>query len=264
MADFIRSILRTNSAIAADGDIVYDLPVNPLSAILLHISPLNESSTIGTYRYLQELLGALTNVRVTHKGTSVVDASGRDLGALALLYHRMSIWQSGQMETDNFRRSIVLPILFGRRAFHPTECFPETRKGELQLTITYDIAAAAFDGLRMSIETIELPDASPEFVQKVTTSSSTFAATGQNDVELPIGNFIRAILLWGTTGYTGATPAPTLGQLSVFKDNRQIGFTATDWEVLRGDFGLKGIPFPPDFRHIHSGTYTTTVAGDSL
>lgn len=263
MADFIRSILRTNAAIAADGDIVYDLPVNPLSAILLHISPLNESSTITTYRYMQELLGALVNVRVTHKGTSVVDASGADLGALALLYHRMSLWQSGQMETDNFRRSLVLPILFGRRAFHPTECFPETRKGELQLTCTYDIAATAFDGLRMSIETIELPDASPEFVQKVTTNSSTFAATGQNDVELPIGNMIRAILLWGTTGFTGATPAPTLGQLSVFKDNRQIGFTATDWEVLRGDFGLRGIPYPPDGRHIHSGTYTTTVAGDS-
>ncbi len=263
MAIFIHSVLRSNALVASDGDIVVDLPVNPLSVILLHLSPLNDTSTIADYRVLGALLSALDNVRVSHKGSAVVDLAGVDLAMLAMLWHKSPIWQSNAVETDNDRRSIVVPVIFGRRAFLPGECFPETKKGELQLTLTLDIADTGFDGLRLSVETIELPEASPETVQKVTTLSQTFAATGDNDIDLPIGNPIRAILCFGTTGFAGAAPAPTLGQLEVLKDNRQIGFTSTDFEVARGLLGLTGVPFPADFRHIHSGTYTTTVAGDS-
>ena len=264
MAQFIHSILQTNGAIAADGDVVYDLPVNPLSVILLHISPLNETSTIGNYSLLAGLLSALDNVRVDHKGAAVVNLNGYDLAMLAMLWHGVPIWQSNAVETDDDRRSIVIPIIFGRRAYDLKECFPETKKGELQMTVTWDIADTGFDGLRVSVETIELPEAVPDYVQKVTTLAQTFAAVGQNDVDLPIGNVLRAVLLWGTTSYAGATPAPTWGQLQVLVDNRQVYYSATDWEVVRGILGLLGRPFPPSFRHIHSGTYTTTVAGDSL
>lgn len=264
MADFIHSILATNQAIAADGDVTYDLPVNPMSMILIHISPLNLTSTIANYRWLGEILSAIDNVRVTHRGSAVVDANGYDLLMLGLLYHRVGIWQSGAVETDDDRRSIVLPILFGRKPYLQSECFPETKKGEFQLTVTWDIANTYFDGLRISIETIELPGATPDYVQKVTTLAQTFAAIGQNDVDVPIGNVIRAFLLWGTSSFTGATPAPTWGQLELLKDNRQTRYTSTDWEVSRAIAGLMGVPFPATFTHIHSGTYTTTVAGDSL
>lgn len=252
MASFIRSILSTNHAIAADGDEVFDLPVNPLSVVLIHISPLNETSTITTYRLWQDLIDAVSNVRITHKGSAIVDASGGDLLMLAWLYHVLGVWQSNAVETDNDRRSIVLPVLFGRAPYMLTECFPETKKGELQMTLTYDMADGPYDGLRMSVETIELPEASPEFVQKVTTLAATFAAVGQNDIDLPIGHGIRGILLWGTTSYAGAAPAPTWGQLEVLKDNRQIGYTSTDWEVSRATAGLRGCMFPPSFRHVHS------------
>jgi hypothetical protein len=250
--EFVHSILRQNAAVAADGDEVIDLPVNPLSVVLIHVGPLNETTTIGNYTLLSGLLSALDSVRVSHKGASVVDVRGDDLAALAMLYHRQSIWQSNAVETDNDRRSIVLPVMFGRRAYDPKECFPETRKGELQLTLTWDIADTGFDGLRRSVETIELMGASPEFVQKVTTLAQTFAAVGQNDVDLPIGNVMRAMLLWGTTSYAGATPAPTWGQVSLLRDNRQVYYSATDWEVLRGVLGLRGVRYPADFRHIHS------------
>ncbi len=252
MASFIHSILRANAAIAADGDEVIDLPVNPLSVILLHVSPLNETSTIGNYSLLMALLSAVDNVRVTHKGSAVLDIRGDDLAMLAMAWHGMPIWQSNAVETDDDRRSVVLPIVFGRHPYMASECFPETKKGELQLSVTWDIADTGFDGLRRSVETIELPEASPEFVQKVTTLAQTFTATGQNDVDLPIGNLLRAILLWGTTSYAGATPAPTWGQLEVMRDNRQIGYSATDWEVSRALMGLQQVQFPPSFRHVHS------------
>lgn len=249
---FIHSVLATNQDVAADGDQVFDLPVNPLSAVLLHLSPLNSTASVADYSLLVALLSALDNVRVTHKGSAIVDMSGVDLAAMALLYHNVAIWQSNAVETDNDRRSFVLPVLFGRRAYMQEECLPETRRGELQMTCTWDIAATGFDDLRISVETIELPGASPEWFEKKTTLAQTFAATGQNDVDLPIGNLIRALMLFGTTGYAGAAPAPSWGQVEVLVDNTQHGYTSTDWEVSRAVAGLTGVGYPPDFRHIHS------------
>lgn len=252
MAEFIHSILRTDALVAADGDEVVDLPVNPLSVILIKISPLNDTATIADYALLKELLSAVDTIRVSHKGSAVFNMSGVDAAVMAFLYHRIAIWQSNAVENDNERRAIILPVLFGRRAYLGNECFPETRKGELQLTITWDIADSGFDGLRRSVETIELPEAAPVFVEKKTTLAQTFAATGQNDVELPIGNAIRALLLFGTTRFSGAVPAPTWAQIEVLKDNKQFGFTSTDWETSRAIAGLLGVGFPPDGRHIHS------------
>lgn len=264
MAQFIHSILRANAAVAADGDEVVDLPVNPLSVILIHISPLNETDTITTYSLISALLSALDTVRVTHKGASIVDVRGDDLAMVSMMWHRMPIWQSGAWETTDFRRSIVLPIVFGRKAYMANECFPATKKGELQLTMTWDIADTGFDGLRRSIETIELPDAAPTHVQKVTTLAQSFGAAGQNDVDVPIGNVIRALLCWGASGWTGATPAPTWGALSVYVNNLQRGYSATDWEVSRALRGLCGIPYPPSFEHIHSVDASGVAREDTL
>lgn len=251
MARYTQSILAANQAVAADGVQVFDLPVGPLSAVLVHLSPLQESSTITSHRLLEGLLSAIDNLVISFRGASVVAANGVDLAVLALLWHRFHIWQSGAVETDNARRSLVLPVMLGRKPFDVTECFPATKKGELQMSVTWDIADTGFDGLRISIETLELPGATPDFVQKTTTLARTFAATGQNEIDLPIGNFLRGVLCFGTTGFAGATPAPSLGQIQLLKDNLQQFLSASDFEVLRGVLGLKGILFPPDLRHIH-------------
>lgn len=252
MARFIHSILVVDQAIAADGPVVYDLPVNPLSVLLVKIAPLNETGTITNYKFVEGMLSALDKLRVTHRGSAVVDASGVDLAALALLWHRVPIWQQNAVETDNDRRCLVLPVIFGRRAYMASECFPETKKGELQLECTWDVGDTGFDGLRIAVESIELPEAEPAFVQKVTTLAQTFAATGQQDVDLPIGNVIRGLLLFGTTAFSGATPAPSWGQVSILRDNVQQYYSAADWEMAGALAGLLGCPWPPDMRHIHS------------
>lgn len=252
MAEFVHSILAADQLIAADGDVVYDLPVNPLSAILLKVAPLNETSTITAFSALWGLLSAVDNIRVTHRGGDVFAMNGVDAMALALLWHKIGGWQSNQRDTDNERRCLVLPILFGRKAWMPRECFPATKKGELLLTVRWDIADTGFDGLRISIETIELMGATPDYVQKCTTLARTPSATGQGEVDLPIGNVLRGILLFGTTAFTGASPAPSLGQMQVLRSNRQIGYSATDFEVARGLAGLMGSFDDADAVHIHA------------
>lgn len=252
MSKFIHSVIEPERVIAADGEQIFDLPVNPLSVILLTIVPLNESATITTYRLLEAILGAITSVDILHKGSSIISASLTNLAVKALLFDKLSIWQSNAVETNNDQRAIVVPILFGRRPYMASECFPASKKGELQMRLTFDIAAAGFDGLRFNAEAIELPGASPEFVSKFTTLTQTFAATGDNDVDLPIGNDLRGIICRGQTGFAGAAPAPTITDIELLVSNRQEYFSSTAWAASRGLLGLAGVPFPPDFRHIHS------------
>jgi len=252
MARFIHSILEPDQAISADGDQTYDLPVNPLSAILLNISPLNDTGTITAYQFVEGLLSAVDNIRVDYKGSAIFNMAGVDAAAMALLYHGFQLWQSNAVETNDNRRSLVLPICFGRMPYMQSECFPESKKGELTMQVEWDIADTGFDGLRMSIETIELPEATPTHFEKKTTLSQTFAATGQNDIDLPIGNVLRACLLWGTTGAAGASFAPTIAEWEFLIDNIQRYYSGTTWEVSRGILGLMKRPFPVDAMHIHS------------
>ncbi len=240
MAEFIHSRVVVDQAVAADGDQTFELPVNPLSALLIHLRPLNETGTITTYTFLTGLLSALNNITVAWRGQSIVNASGQDLAALAWLWHRLAIWQSAAGDTNNEMRSLTLPILFGRRAWMPSECFPASKRGELLLTMDLDIADTGFDVLRIGVDAIELIGATPTHFQKVTTLAQTFAATGQNDINIPQGNLLRALLMFGTTEFTGAAPAPTLGEVAFLLDNRERFFSNLDFENLRGAQALFG------------------------
>jgi len=262
-ARFVHSILAPNQDVAADGDLQFDLPVNPLSCIYLNLSPLNETSTIANYTALLGLLSALDRVRVTYRGASVIDIRGDDL--VAFLIYAAGIYprQSNLQKTDNDRRSLVLPIPLSRRIWTPSECFPETRRGELQLTLTLDIADTGFDDLRISIETLELLDANPTHFQRITTLAQTFAATGDNDIDLPIGNIIRSVLAFGTTGFAGATPAPTIDQIRLLKDNIENGYAASDWEVSRAVAAALGREGSVVNGHLHRGNFTTATEGNT-
>ena len=101
---FTHSTLMPNQAQAADGDVTVDLPVNPLSVILLHISPLNETGTIGNYRLLEALLGAVTNIRVSHKGAAVIEERSSVGGVVSFWFTHAFFRQTLYEETFTPRR----------------------------------------------------------------------------------------------------------------------------------------------------------------
>lgn len=250
-AQFIHSILVPDRLQAADGEFTIDLPVNPLSMIYLNVKPLNDTGTIAEYGLMQRLLSAINNIRIDWRGTALVDITGQDLAAFLWMAHKSRIAMSNASETDDERRAMVIPIPLTRDPWSLTECFPQTKRGELILTIDWDIADTGFNGLRFSIETLELPSAAPTHFQRMTTQAITFQATGNNDVDMPIGQIIRQILCFGTTGFTGAAPAPTIGALRLLVDNIENGYSSGDYETLRAiPFALGQEPhFHTDHMH---------------
>lgn len=250
-ADFIHSVLVEEQDPAADGVLEHDLPVNPLSGILIHIKPLNETSTFTTFDGLSAILDAINSIDVIWRGITIFSASGRDARMLLLHRWHRDVVQNNMINTDNARRSIVLPILFGRRWGDREEGLPATRKGELKIRIDVDVADTAYDDFRYSIETLEIPNANFRNFTRVTTISQTLAATGNNDIELPIGHDLRGLLLFQTTAFAGATPAPGLGRIEILVDGSQRGYTSTDVEVARAISALVGHNVTRFPEHVH-------------
>ncbi len=248
---FLVSKVTQNVDIAADGVVSHDLPTNPLTALILDLHPLQESGTFTTYESFAAILDAINDIRIFHRGLRIVQCSGRDLWALLRNRWHIDVMQTGQLNTDNIRRSIQIPIMFGRFLGDPDFAIPRTSSGELVIEIDFDDASGGYDDLEYSIESIELPQASPTRFFRYTTIAQTFAATGINLVDLPKSGDILGILLFGTTGYTGATPAPTWGRIRVLRDGVAIGYSGTDWEVLRQISMMTGMGADRYDDHVH-------------
>lgn len=251
---FRQSVIVQNQLIASDGLAQFDLGVLPMSVLLLNLRPLNETSTAANYIPYVDIVDALSDVRVVHNGVTIVAATGKDLAALNYFRRGVVPGQANPSSTDNARRSVLLPLYFGRMPFDPRSCFPAARRGELVLECDFDIASTGYDGLRFSAEVIELPGARPTEFERVTTQSQTFASTGPQDVDLPLGHLHRGYLLFGTTGFIGASPAPSWGRIELLLDNQQHQIAGVDFETLVGQAQiLGGQPYTLDSLQVASG-----------
>lgn len=232
MPRLLHNISTPEQAIAADGLQTFDLAVNPLSVVMLELRPLNDTGTLADYARYRAVCASLNRVSILHLGQSILSMRGEDIAALNWLRHGIYPWEANHDNVNNERRTVCLPLLLGKQAFDPTSCFPASKRGDLVLECDFDIADTGYDGLRFQVSTIELLDAKPKEYEKKVQISQTFAATGSNDVDLYTGNRCRGILLFGTTGYGGAAPAPSWGRVRTMLDNQEVGYAAIDWEVL--------------------------------
>lgn len=248
---FLHSVAVQDQDIAADGLYSFDLAVNPLSVILLCLRPLNKTGTLANFASYLNVCGALNRVTVFHRGEAIIAASGRDLAAMAYFRQGCILRQNNHDDVDNDRRCVILPVFMGRMAYDMRSCFPASRRGELVLELDVDISDTGYDDIRLSVEQVELLDARPGSYERITTVTQTHTATGDNDIDLPVGNMVRGCLLFGTTSFVGGTPAPSLGRLSTLLDNQQHGFSSSDFEVAHALSGLLGGQPPQMDSHTH-------------
>jgi hypothetical protein len=148
---------------------------------------------------------------------------------------RAQPWGGNFVKTDNDVRWITVCIPFTRFLYSLIEAFPATRKGELQLQITYAAAQTGIDTVIAQIETVELLDATPTQFLKFTTQTKTPSSTGWHDVDLPIGNDILGALLYSSTVPTGASFNASIGQIKLLVDNVEFGYSFANWESVHGE-----------------------------
>lgn len=231
MARLFHHVLVQEQAISADGVQTFDLGVNPVSFLLLRLMPLNDTGTLANFQSYLGICGALNRVTIAFQGEAVVSMSGRDLAALAYFRYGVVPSQATHAETNDIKRHVVLPIFMGKFPYDERSCFPATRRGQLTLECDFDIADTGYNTMRFAVDSVELIGANPSEFEKKVQVAVTNAATGDTDIDLPIGNRIRGVLVFGTTAYSGAAPAPSWGRVQFLVNQQQFGYAGIDFEV---------------------------------
>lgn len=232
---FLRQVLVQDETLAVSTLRSDDLPVNPLSVIFVTIRSLNDTGTLGDFSLINALLAQIAKLEVLYKGSAIVSGSLADLARLNGLLIGHPPMQTSATYVNNTTRSVTIPILLGRRPFWAEECFPAVRRGELQLQLTSAAAQTGVDTLSLQIETVELLEAKPTRFLKYTTITKTPTATGDHDVDLPLGNKIAHALLFGTTVPTAASFNASIGQLRLLVDNVESYYARANWETLHNE-----------------------------
>lgn len=241
MAQPLRTILVPSQALAATSEtFTYDLPVNPLSVILITLRCYNNTLTATNYTAsAREVMSKLANVRVRYRGATILDGDPFDL---VQVYGRYSGWWPSQMQVvdaDNYVRSITFPLMFGRRAFDTQECFPASRRGDLVLEINTGDDLPGLDSYDMQIGTIELLDATPARFIKVTTTQFAMTSGDVNDISLPIGNRILGLLLRGATYPDTNSSNSSFSECALEVDNVEAIYSRWYWPMLHAEWRMR-------------------------
>jgi hypothetical protein len=241
--------MAQNETVTAGTVVTYDLPVNPLSFILLTLR--FQQNKADVQMDWDKVDAMLNKVEVLYKGSAVFSACGSDIEALQAMLLGYVPWINNRYGDDDEYTYFTFLIPLGRKPYSPKECFPRSTRGELLLQITYAAAFTDIDGVSVQIETVELPEAAPERFLRVTTLSVTPSAAGELDIELPIGNTLAAVLFFGTTVPLADANVQTLTYSQFLVDNVRRYFSHTNFECWRQLAALKHRAPTEHGYHIH-------------
>lgn len=245
---FIRSSILRSYTVATEIKKI-DLPTNPLSHLIITMGFWNATDEAT----LAEVLAFINSISVTHLGATVCYAESEDLYALNcyLLKHCPVLTHS--VATDNASRQISLIVPFGRTLFNPMECYPATKKGELTLSLDTTVPATSLDNASFNIEAVELVGATPtQYLKSTLKSVAAPGATGDVEVDLPIGNRIAALLIYSTTVPADSSNLYGVNSSKVLVDNVEFGYAFASAHCMAGDWANK----------LHTGARTIAASGE--
>ena len=261
MARFLRTVIHQDVTVtAAATPIETNLGVNPISFLLVTIRAV--ISAANATPLLANLLGVFSSLDVRFKGTSIVSLSLADL-------HRMSAYLWGRFARQQTVHDdastvhfITVPVPFSRVPYWQNEAFPATRSGDLILSLTPAASFTNITTVTVQVEQIELLDAVPAQFLKYTTFGKTPGATGEHDTDLPLGNPIVGVTLFGTTAPGAAATVfdASIGTVKLLVDNVENYYSLANWESLRGDTIIRA-PSQYDFAGHNHETPTAVGAG---
>ncbi len=248
--EFIHSVLAQNEAVVAGTVVSYDLPVNPLSHILHTLKYTRTDAAADTEPTFAETLALIDKVEVLYKGSAIFSMSGADAVAAGLLVCGFESWGLNYLGTAVEECSFTFLVPLTRVLYSERECFPRSTRGELILQVTYGALTGA-TVVKAQIETVELPDASPEQYLRMTTLSFTPAVAGEHDIELPIGNPISELVLYGETKPAGVVDEVSLSFIQILIDNYRRFYSHANFETVHNMAGRMRCPPGYWMAHTH-------------
>lgn len=235
MGVYLHELTVPERAFVAGDNGPFDLPVNPVSFIAVHIR-----GDVGPAAPdFNQILGIIDSLVVLFKGTQIVAGNGEDLSRM--LHH---IW-GNQINIENFNAvspaqvALTLFIPFGRKPFWMEEAFPATRRGEFTISMQRAATTPNLSNVQFAIEAMQLLDAEPkQFLKQVTLSRAI--STGDPDFELPIGNPLLGVLLFSPQALGNAPISQTVRRVKFLLDRVEFQVADAAFDVLRSVGQLRG------------------------
>jgi len=245
---FIRSSILRSYTVATEIKKI-DLPTNPLSHLIITMGFWNATDEAT----LAEVLVFINSISVTHLGATVLYAESEDLAALNCYLFKHAPVLTHSVATDNASRQLSLIVPFGRNMFNPLECYPATKKGELTLSIDSTVPATSLDNATFNIEAVELVGATPtQYLKSTLKSVAAPGATGDVEVDLPIGNRIAALIMYSTTTPADSSNLYGINASKILVDNVEYGYAFASAHCMVGDWINK----------LHTGARTIAASGE--
>lgn len=260
--EFIQSILAHDEPVVMPSVVPYDLPVNPLSHILLTLKMARLDTAVTDSPPFMSIPAIIARIEVLYKGSAVYSLSGIDCMASSLHVNGFESWGVNAEDIEDGEWAVTLLVPMTRILYSPIECFPRTTRGEMILQITYAAASAEWDDIRMQIETVELPEASASQFLKQTTLSATPTANVPFDIPLPIGNDISDIIIWQHQIQTTVSDVAAIDKMEILVDNINHFYPESFTETIQNMAGRKRCPPGYWGSHVHKTYVTPVVAGD--
>lgn len=230
-----RTIIRQEVTYAAgDAAITDNLPVNPLSFVDIILRGI--TLTTITIPTVVNILATLSNIEVLFNGSAFISISPRDLYALQSAMGWVQNVPQPRDSIDATPYRLLLRVSFSRRPFWLNEGFPASRAGELQLRLTPAASYTNVETTSLTVETEEILDGAFENFLRYTTLARTPAATGEQDLDLPIGQRYAGILLFSTTVPTGTAITSDMIEVRLLMDNQEAFVPRTRWDSLHQNF----------------------------
>lgn len=251
---FLRSIVSDFQTLTASVDITpVDLPVNPLSHLILTIGLTDTTSRIhlGTYLAIQPFLDMISDLSIRHRGENIIQGSLQDLVVLNMVLHNASPSPVYMDSAHVLERSVQFIISFARHPYDHDEAFPATSRGNLRFYMTAAGYPSAVDSARWALEAVEMIEDTPATFLKYTTLTRAIPAAGRQKMPLPIGNELLGALLYDPTDEIVGTPSFCFSKVKVMKDNVEQYYAESNWQALRATMGSRCPGWHLRWGHIH-------------
>jgi hypothetical protein len=233
---FLRTIVSDFQTLTASADIQpVDLPTNPLSVLYLTLAATKNVAAQVTNlgRLLVPILQQITDLSVRHQGEQIIQGQLDDLAVLNAVLHGQPPAVAEIAYADNEVQAVTVPLSFSRKPFWHEEAFPATQRGRLRFHMTAGALPTGYDAVSWALEAVELIEDEPARYLKYTTLTRTIAATGRQQIPLPLGNEILGLLLFDPSDEIDSTISYAFGKVKLMKDNVEQYYAESNWEALR-------------------------------
>lgn len=268
---YLRSIVSDFQTLTPSADITpIDLPVNPLSHLILTLALTKNVGAVATNLgvLMFAIIQQITDVSVRHRGENIIQGRLDDLVVLNAMMTGIPpvVGEPGQVDDQVQFVSVILSL--SRVPYWHNEAFPATQRGNLRFHMTAGAISSLYDAAQWSLEAVELIEDEPTRFMKYTTQTRTIAATGRQQIPLPIGNEILGILLFDPAPEIQATIEYAFGKVKLLKDNVEQYFAESNWESLRETMVRKMPGYMSAWGHLHAfanpDTGGDTATGEDL